>query len=306
MKTLITAIGLFIAFCMGICGRVASAQTNSSIEQLAIVSESPEAGTVADVLTAEFTKNGNVHLLERAEIERVYQEQGLSAANRDDLKLGRLLGADGLLFLGTSPEGANQFLNVRLVAVKPGVVLVAERFPLPMKDLTGWSPLFARRWDPLLPKLAVLAKDAIPISVVNFHAGVRTATAAELEQQMFLITVERLTQETRLFVLERKSMQALSQEKEMNGTEAEPFWNGKYVLDGAIDRDGFNPEVVTINARLIPSDGKPILIDASGSRTNCMGVVNQLAEKILAALKLEASPTAWSAAMTRGTAIGFA
>jgi len=90
--------------------------------RLAIVPETPEVGTALDVLTAEFSKNGNVHLLERAEIERVYREQGLSAANTDYLKLGQILGADGLLLLQTATEGTNQFLNARLIAVKPGVV----------------------------------------------------------------------------------------------------------------------------------------------------------------------------------------
>ena len=130
--------------------------------------------------------------------------------------------------------------------------------------------------------------------MVNFHAGVRTAEAAELERQIAFLTVERLVREKRLFVLERKRMQALSEEKELSGAEAEPFWNGKYLLDGAIDRNGFNPDVVTISARLIPPGGNPVLIEASGSRTNCIEVVNLLAAKVLAALKLEASPAAWN------------
>ncbi len=56
------------------------AQSNAPV-RLAIVPETPEAGAVADLLTAEFSRNVKMHLLERAEIDRVYREQGLSKAN---------------------------------------------------------------------------------------------------------------------------------------------------------------------------------------------------------------------------------
>src|SRR6202012_5379439 len=116
----------------------------------------------------------------------------------------------------------------------------------------------------------------------------------ELEQQIFVLAVERLVREKRIFVLERRRMRALSEEKNMAGMETEPFWNGKYLLDGTIDRKGFNPDVVTISARLITPGGSPGLIEASGSRTNYGEAVNHLAEKVLAALSLKPSPAAWN------------
>jgi TolB-like protein len=284
---------LTIIFCAAI-GLHLCAQNSPAPVRLAIVSESPDTVAAADLLTAEFSKNASVQLLERTEIEKVIREQQLSLNNLDCLKLGHLLGADGLLALQSVAEGTNIFLNAQLVAVKPGVILTDERFGRPAQDASAWSANIVGHLEPLLPKLGVLPQDAIPISVVNFHAGVRTAEAAELERQIFFLTVERLVREKRLFVLERKRMQALSEEKELSSTEAEPFWNGKYLLDGAIDRNGFNPDVVTISARLIPPGGNPALIEASGSRTNCVEVVNQLAGKVLAALKLDANPAAWN------------
>ncbi|MDR3458258.1 MAG: hypothetical protein P4N60_12485 [Verrucomicrobiae bacterium] len=270
------------------------AQTGSTAVQLAIISKSPETAAAADLLTAEFSKNERVHLVERAEIEKVIHEQQLSLNNLDRLKLGRLLGADGLIVLQSVAEGPNTFLNAQLVAVKPGVILTDERFERPVQDASTWSANMVGHLEPLLPKLRVLPQDAIPISVVNFHVGVRTTEAAELERQIFFLTVERLVREKRLFVLERKKMQALSEEKEMSSTEAEQFWNGKYLLDGAIDRNGFNPDMVTISARLIPPGGNPVSIEASGSRKNCIEVVNQLADKVLTALKLDANLAAWN------------
>jgi hypothetical protein len=271
------------------------AQTNAPV-RLAIVSESTEAFAAADVLTAELSSHKNLQLLERNEIEKVYREQGLTAGNKDYLKLGQILGADGLLALQPVTEGANHYLSAQLVAVRPGVILEDRRIEWQATVAAGWAENFQHHLDPLLPKLLVLPQDAIPISVVNFHAGVRTLAAVELEQQIFFLTVERLVREKRLFVLERKRMQSLSEEKELANQETVPFWNGKYLLDGAIDRDGFDPNIVTINARLIPPGGSPIFIEAKGSRTNCTEVVNQFVEKVLAAFKIDARPAAWNTA----------
>src|SRR3984885_11440967 len=130
------------------------AQTFSPPARLAILAEGP-AEAAGDVLTAELSSQTNLQLLERNEIEKVYREQGLSAGNKDYLKLGQILGADGLLLLESVVAGTNQLanlpfaaekpkiLNVRLVAIKPGVVLTAEKYSLLTKDLPEWSSSFS-------------------------------------------------------------------------------------------------------------------------------------------------------------------
>jgi hypothetical protein len=203
-------------------------QTNESV-RLALISESDEASAVVDILTAELSNNKNLQLLERAEIEKVYQEQGMSAGNKDYLKLGQILGADGLLLMETVKEGTNQYLNMRLVAVKPGVALVAEQFSWPVENLTEWSSTFGKHLHLFLPKLSVLLKDAIPISVVNLRSAISSAEGAETEQQLKLLTIQRLSREKELFVLERQKMQLLSEEKDLKLDDS-AFWNGSYPL----------------------------------------------------------------------------
>src|SRR5882724_3497827 len=190
------------------------AQTNAA-SRLALISESADASAAADVLTAELSSHKNLQLLERNEIEKVYREQGLSAGNKDYLKLGQILGADGLLLMEIAKEGTNQLLNVRLVAVKPGVVLAAEKFSWPVANLTEWSSAFVRHLDLFLPKLTVLIKDAIPISVVNLRSAVQSAEALESERQLKLLTIQRLSRERQFFVLERQKMQLLTEEKDL-------------------------------------------------------------------------------------------
>src|SRR4051812_46891971 len=95
--------------------------------RLAVLSTDPQLASAVDLLTVELSKGPAVALLERDRIEKVYREQALSAGHRDYLKLGQVLGADGLLLLELRTEGTNQFLEIRLVAVKPGVVLLDGR-----------------------------------------------------------------------------------------------------------------------------------------------------------------------------------
>jgi Ca2+-binding EF-hand superfamily protein len=285
---------LFISIIAALALR-APAQTNGPV-RLAMISESGDASAAVDVLTAELSSHANLQLLERNEIEKVYREQGLSAGNKDYLKLGQILGADGLLLMETVKEDTNQFLNIRLVAVKPGVVLVAEQFSWPMTNLTEWSPAFARHLDLFLPKLTVPAKDALPISVVNLRSAIASAEALETERQLKLLALQRLSREPQIFVLEREQMQLLGEEKELKLDDS-PFWNGSYLLEGVVDQNGHSQETITINARLTPpKGGSPLAFAVAGSRTNLADVINQLAAKVDEALKVSSNVKAWDAA----------
>ena len=283
---------LFLTFSVWLC---AQAQPATPV-RLAIVPESPEVFAVADMLTAGLSQGSNVQLLERAEIEKVYREQALSTANKDFLKLGRILGADGLLLFDVvrSPRSTN--LTARLIAVKPGVVLADESFSWPLPSVTEWSSLFARHLSSFLPKLTVLAKDAIPISVVNLRAAVPSAEAQEAERELKLLTIQRLSQERQLFVLERQRMQLLSEEKELKSDNS-AFWDGSYLLEGIVDQNGYSKETITINARLTPpKGGAPLLFEVSGSRTNYVEAINRLAAKVTELLKVNSSVKEWNAA----------
>lgn len=267
---------------------------NSRATRLALLAQDTSASSAVDVLTAELSKREDVQLVERSEIDKVYREQALSAGNKDYLKLGRILGADGLLVLDQTKDGTNEVLNTRLVAVKPGVVLSAEKYPWPIKDLAGWSSVLSKKLCPLIPKLQVLAKDAIPVSVVNLRSAVPSADAAETERQLKLLTIQRLSREPQLFVLERQQMQSLAEEKVLNVDES-AFWNGSYLLEGVVDQNGYSKDTITINARVTPKGAQTISFDVSGPRTNLAEVVNSLVIKLAGLLKVTPSATAWNA-----------
>lgn len=269
------------------------AQTNAPV-RLALVAESADASAAADVLTAELSNHKNLQLLERNAVEKIYREQALSAGNRDYLKLGQILGADGLLLLDMD-KGA--VLKSRLIAVKPGVVLAAESFPKPDKDLADWASAYARHLEPLFPKLTVLAKDAIPISVVNLRSALQSAAGKETERQLTLLLVERLSREPRLFVTERQRLNTLATEKALAGLDDSAFWDGSFLFDGTLDAAGFSPDQMTVSARLVPAKGGvPVAIGVSGSRTNLSEVVGRLAGKVMEHLKPGTPGPPWNAA----------
>ena len=271
--------------------------------KLAMVAESPETAEVVDLLTVEFSKNDQVQLLERAEIEKVYREQALSAGNRDYLKLGLLLGADGLLVMKAIADNPNlppnatnaETLNVRLVAVKPGVVLFAQQYPGLLANSQRWLPSLANCLRPLFPKLTVTARAAIPISIVDLRSAVSTAEAAEMEQQLKLLAIQRLSREPRFFILERQRLGLVATEKDWQDDDS-AFWTGSYLLEGVVDEKGYSPDTVTLNVRLAPpKGGPPISFTVSGVRTNLAEVISRLADETKAALQVQSTVPEWNA-----------
>lgn len=265
--------------------------------KLAIITETADFTQVADLLTVALSAQPQIQILERAQMEKVYREQQLSAGSRDFVKLGRVLGADGLLLLGQIRDGTNGFLGVRLVAVKPGVMLWTERFAWPMQNSTAWASDLVPHLRGFWPKLRVLPQDAVPLSVVNLRATVQSTEARELERQLTLLTMERLSREPQLFLTERHRLQALVAEKEWDDLDESAFWDGSFLLDGTLDKAGYSPDTITISARLIPpKGGAPVQIEARGRRNDLSQVINQLAIQVLQHLKPEATNAPWNAA----------
>ena len=290
---------VIVAFFLLVLGvfQMPAAATDEAPAKLAIISESPDAASAVDVLTAVLNKNNRLQLLERTEIEKAYHEQEMSATSRNDLKLGRLLGADGLLLLNIvkTPQATN--LTARLTAIKPGVVLTEGSFPWPLKDVSRWSESVAVGLDRFVSKLVLLPQDAIPVSLVNVRSAIESDEEKQTEQQLKLLTIQRLSAEPQLFVLERERMQLLGGEKELDSDES-AFWSGTYLLEGVLDQGGYSKDTVTINARLTPpKGGGPLVFEVNGSRTNLAEVVNSMAAKVNELLKVNSTvPKSWNPA----------
>ena len=280
------------ALVLGMCSF--AEQTNAV--KLAVISETAETSTMADLLTAEFSRIDSVQLLERSEIQKVYHEQVLSASGSDYLKLGRIMGADGVVLLGSWQSGDSVHVSLRLVAVKPGVVLLDDRFEQLPQDPQPWAPETVKRLVPILPKLVLLTKDAIPVSVVNLRSALQSDESREVEDQLTALAIQRLSREKQIFVLERQHMQSLESERDLNVLDESEFWEGGYLLDGTVDNNGYSKDTITISAKLTPpKGGQPLPIEVSGSRSNLVEVINKLSDKILENLKPGQNAKPWNA-----------
>ncbi len=176
---------------------------------------------------------------------------------------------------------------MRLVALKPGVVIRETRLPWHQAEALAEAKWIATYFRPFFTKLAVSPRDAIPLSIVNLRSAMKSSESETLERQLSLLLTRRLSQQRELFVLERRRMDLVTAETELQGIDETPFWNGSYLLDGVIDRDGYSKEILTIHARLAPPKGGVSLsIEISGARTNLPPIITELTAKVLEGLKL--------------------
>jgi hypothetical protein len=225
-------------------------------------------------------------------LTRVLAEQGL-AGSKDFLKAGQILNADGVVLLNFARDGNNQVLTLRLLAVKPGVVLRQISAVWPPPDLSAWAGELGQRLESWWPKLTVLQKDAMPVSILNLRSAVRTAEAEGLERELTTLLYHRLSQQPEVFVLERRRLELLSEEQEWSGTTSN-FWNGGYLLEGLINKERYDAITVSINGQVrAAGQATGITIELTGMRTNLPALIDELARRILAVTKAGGSLSEW-------------
>lgn len=280
---------------LSVCWRNSSALAETRI---ALVTLEPEARSAADLLAAALTGKDGLALVERDEVDRVFREQALIAGQRTEFsRLGQVLRAQGLVLLQTIRSPGLTNLAVRLVATQSGVLLDAALYPLPLREPGQWAGLAAGRLMPLLGKLEVPRDRAVPVSLLNLRAAVGTAASAQTERALSALLFHRLAAEREIFVLERRQMGRLEWEKELAGSDDRAFWNGSFLLEGLIDRDGTAADTVTIHTRLVPPGNGPVVsIEASGPRRDLPLVTEHLTARILTAMKREGAVKAWNPA----------
>jgi len=132
----------------------------------------PMEGGFADILQGSLGALKYIRLVERKELYRVLEEQKLTISQLTDpenaLKIGRLLGAERLVY-GSFLELENQLrLDVRIVETKTAVILQSQSISGPTEE-----------FDSLLEELAMrLADDLIIVLAENTRRLVESASPA--------------------------------------------------------------------------------------------------------------------------------
>lgn len=261
--------------------------------RLAIIPLRAELETSADLLTAGLSTRKNVELVERQQIKKVLNELALAKTQAQSrLKLGEILAADGLLFLDKLSKGGTEYLSVKLVAVKPGVVISRSEVPWPVAEPDKWAVFAAEQQAALLPKLFVRKEEAIPVSLLSVRSSVITPDTMALDRQLADMLAKSLSSQPKIFVLERQRLERLAYEKDWQATN-EPFWNGAMVIEGVVNPEAVTAGMVKIKARLTPSQGKPVEVVMEGKRDQLVELVNQLTAQAIEVLHGSAEKISW-------------
>jgi TPR repeat protein len=257
-----------------------------SMTRLGILFQDARLKDAADVLTATLSQEPGVVLLERAQLDKVFAEQALAQySQRDLLKMGQLLSADGLVWLEAAPAPATNRFFIRTIAVKPGVIVSEHTYPLPLNDLSEWSQIAARQLGNSLAKMRVSVTDAIPLSVLNLRAALTAPGYREKEAQLTWLLTRQLVLQPELFVLERTKLEKLTKETQL-GTNETAFWSGSYTLEGVIDGDQVEAGLTVIDIRLVSPKTEPKKFRVTGASTNLPSLVEQITTNIMAALAI--------------------
>src|SRR5687768_5814415 len=133
------------------------------------------------LLTEAFSKLPDVHLSERAELDRILRERALSATSaKDILQAARLLGADAVMFLESSGATTNQVIGARLAVVSKGAIIHANRAPWS----SAWTATMLREFGTLLPKTVLPADRAIKLSILNLRSPGYAAASEALDREV--------------------------------------------------------------------------------------------------------------------------
>ena len=274
------------------------AQVEGASARLGIVTSDPSVATLADLLTVKFSQTDQLVMLERAKVNKIWQEQVLKATQAGNYRgLGEVLGADGIVLLETLKDGGESFLISRLLSVRSGIVVGYSRHKLPIADPPGWCDLFVRRQVGLVPKLSIKREEAVPLSYLNVRASLALASSTAMEQQLNILLNHRLMSRPELFLLERRRLDTLAAEKELQQVDDPSFWTGSYILDGIIDRDGVIPGKVTLTMTLQPPKQQPkVQFEVTGERENLPAIAEQIMLKLWEIINKPGAVDAWDAA----------
>lgn len=266
--------------------------------RIGLVTKDESLADLADLITVRFSQTQDVVLLERAQLQRIWQEQTLQAGQRGEYRnLGKVLGADGILLMERYKEGTNSFLATRLLAVHSGAVADFSRHKLPLPDPSGWADLFVRRQTDMLPKLHVSREEAVPLSFLNVRASLVQPGSAVMEQQLNVLINHRLMSQPEFFLLERRQLSTLVAEKELQEVEDAAFWTGSHILEGVIDKNGIVPGKTTLSLTLqSPGNRQKTQIEVTGESTDLPSLVEQALAKLLLLLKGKVGAEVWSLA----------
>ncbi len=238
--------------------------------RVAVISDEASRNLAA-LVTAELSSNHEIHVLERDDLAKAGDERKLQQlAGNDTISLGKLVGADGLLFLDNEPNGP----HLRFTAVSLGYALFDDR-TVSATDPAQLAKSLAHRVNGYASKLKLDPAKAIPLSILNLRADYGSTQSLALERNLTLLLESRLAAVPNYVVLERRHAWSLGFEHSLI-PEASPLLRGAYLIDGSFSLSPPPSDHVQVTLRLrIPNGGESTLT-TEGSAEKLNGLADQI------------------------------
>ncbi len=205
--------------------------------KIAIIGKPGEYKTEIDLLTEKLSRNENIHMLERVDIDYIIKEHAIAASDiaRSGIRIGELVGADGVIIFSDVEVKGKKYAYLRLVGVKSGLVLGTYEYQRGVKSekmdwLTGAERKFAR----LFPKLTVAEEDIIPVSMLNFRSSSPSTKMINLERVIPKLLTIGLSIDDKIVVTERWDTWQVAFEKEL-ANDLNDFKTGNVLIDGEFE-----------------------------------------------------------------------
>ena len=253
--------------------------------RLAILAD-PALEKEADLLTVRLSNSPKIELLERSQIRKVLGEQKISISGINaisSLKVGKLLKAEGLLVLKLETVESQSVLTLRMIAVNPGFITATSYEEFPLKNQEKWETSIEKLVSTSKEKLCISRAEAVPVTFLDLRAQVSNQKNRELESSINILLQRRMMQQKEIFVLERKQMESLEWEKDLND-ENKAFWTAGAVINGTIELKG---EEAAVSVNLENAGLKLPPIQVQGPHSEVTKLVDSIVLKILPLLQNE-------------------
>ena len=244
-----------------------------------LLADSPRIAVIGDdadkdlaaLVTTELTANGGLTLIERDDLAKLGDELKLQQmAGSDAVALGKLVGADGLLFLNKTSSG----IEVRFTAVGLGFALFDD--PIPGgQDSAQLARSIAHRVAGYGAKLKLDPAQAVPLSVLNIRADYGTVPSVAQERSLTLLLESRLAALPEYVLLERRHGWSLGFEHSLDPA-SRPLLRGAYLIDGSLSLSAVDSGTDKINLRVRSPDGTQASVSAQGDVGHISALVDQL------------------------------
>lgn len=207
---------------------------------------------LVSLLEVELSRKDNIQLLERAEIDKILQEQQLSVAGllqrQKVVKAGRLLRVDAFLLLSTEADkdqkqNRDKLLRVRLVETIHGLRLLDSFEEHGSAKLEDIVKRIIEKVIAAVPKIMLPPNEVIPVGIVDIHRVQLSERYQWLARILPVMLSVRLSKELRIIMLEREDLRILNDEKLLTEGKDAEFWNSAVVIDGYLQRGGTNNDI---------------------------------------------------------------